>query len=158
MAVSKPSKQSGKKSDINRELAVRWGQHRCFFRDGWVGVPVSFLRHYGNPSMPASGLTASEAMFVLQLMSFKWTADAPFPSYHTLAERMGITDKQARRYAQSLEKKGLLTRSERVGTSNTFDLESLFQALHNVLKAEKLATKGSTTKKKSPLIISKKAA
>jgi hypothetical protein len=150
MATS--SKKPGKKPDINRELAVRWGQHRCFFREGWVGVPVSFLRHYGNPAMPSSGLTASEAMFVLQLMSFKWTADAPFPSYHTLADRMGITDKQVRRYAQALEKKGLLVRSERIGTSNTFNLESLFTALHHVIKAERLAAKNN------PVTITRKAA
>ena len=32
------------------------------------------------------GLTAAEAMFVVQLMAFKWTEDAPFPSYMTLAK------------------------------------------------------------------------
>lgn len=131
-----------KRSDkTRRKLATRWGSHRCFFREGWVGVPVSFLCRYGSPKMPSSGLTASEAMFVLQLMAFKWDARDPYPSYHTLAERMGITDKQVRRYAQSIERKGLLERSARIGSSNNFDLTKLFDALHDLLKAERQQAK-----------------
>jgi|SRR5229473_2038755 hypothetical protein len=45
-------------------------------------------------------------MFILHLMSFKWSEQAPYPSYKTLAKRMGVTDKMVRRYAAGLEDKG----------------------------------------------------
>jgi hypothetical protein len=84
----------------NRSLAKRWGNHESLLEGGWVGVPVAFLSNYGN-LIQYGGLTSAEAMFVLQLMAFKWSEEAPFPSYTTLAKRMGITDKQARRYAKA---------------------------------------------------------
>jgi DNA-binding IclR family transcriptional regulator len=74
-------------------------------------------------------------MFVLQLMAFKWSEEAPFPNYTTLAKRMGITDKQARRYAKALEDKGFLIRNPRIGSSNSFDLQPLFDALAYALQA-----------------------
>jgi hypothetical protein len=112
----------------NRSLAKRWGNHESLLEGGWVGVPVAFLTNYGN-LIQFGGLTSSEAMFVLQLMAFKWGEEAPFPGYATLAKCMGITDKQARRYAKSLEDKGFLRRTARIGSSNLFDLQPLFDAL-----------------------------
>jgi DNA-binding MarR family transcriptional regulator len=97
---------------------------------------VVFLRHYAT--LKPYGLTAGEALFVLQLMSFKWTSEAPFPSYKTLAKRMGITDKMARRYAAALEGKGYLKRTARIGNSNSFDLQALFDALSSALNDQKL--------------------
>lgn len=121
---------------VDRSLATRWGNHDSLLESGWVGVPVAFLTNYGN-LIQYGGLTAAEAMFVLQLMAFKWGEDAPFPSYSTLATRMGITDKQARRYAKALEDKGFLKRTARIGSSNCFDLQPLFDALAAALKASK---------------------
>ena len=68
-------------------------------------------------------------MFVLQLMFFKWAKPAPFPSYKTIASRMDVTPKMVRRYAAALEAKGYLKREARIGTTNNFHLDSLFQAL-----------------------------
>jgi hypothetical protein len=123
----------------NRSLAKRWGNHESLLQGGWVGVPVAFLANYGT-LMQFGGLTAAEAMFVLQLMAFKWSEEAPFPSYTTLAKRMGITDKQVRRYAKALEDKGFLIRTPRIGSSNSFDLQPLFNALANALTATKRPT------------------
>jgi len=124
---------------VNHKLAARWGGQQSLFArpEGWLGVPDAFLRHYAN--LKPYGLTAGEALFVLQLMTFKWTAEAPFPSYKTLAKRMGITDKMARRYAAALEGKGYLKRTPRIGNTNTFDLGPLFQALSNALSEQKPA-------------------
>jgi hypothetical protein len=114
---------------------VGGGQVALFARpQGWLGVPDSFLRNYAN--LKPYGLTAGETLFVLQLMAFKWSSQAPFPSYKTLAKRMGITDKQARRYAQALEGKGYLRRTARIGGSNSFDLTALFEALNSALLNE----------------------
>jgi hypothetical protein len=120
----------------NRSLANRWGNHQSLLEGGWVGVPVSFLTHYGN-LISYGGLTTAEAMFVLQLMAFKWNENAPFPSYTTLAKRMGITDKQARRYAKALEAKGFLQRTARIGSSNSFDLQPFFNALAKAVEASR---------------------
>jgi DNA-binding GntR family transcriptional regulator len=68
-------------------------------------------------------------MFVMQLMSFKWTDKLPFPSYQRLAERMSVSDKMVRRYAQALEAKSYLRRKQRKNNTNLFDLSGLFKAL-----------------------------
>ena len=125
---------------VNRKLATRWGAHDELFAspEGWVGVPDAFLRHYAT-LQPYGGLTVSEAMFVVQLMSYKWTAAAPFPSYKTLARRMGVTDKMVRRYAANLEAKGYLKRRTRTGRTNIFDLKPLFAAVKKALVRERKA-------------------
>jgi hypothetical protein len=110
---------------INRKLAVRWGGQEILFArpEGWVGVPDSFLRLYAR--LKPYALTVGEAMFVLELMSYKWSENAPFPSYKSLAARMGVTDKMVRRYAANLEGKGYLRREARIGSTNTYLPEKL---------------------------------
>jgi len=74
---------------------------------------------------------------VLHLMDFKWDEKHPFPGYKRLGLRMGVSDKMARRHAQSLETKGYLKREMRVGQTNRFDLIPLFDALKSALDAAK---------------------
>ena len=114
---------------VDRKLAARWGKHSTLFSrpEGWVGVPDFFLR--GHANLKPYALTATEAMFVLQLMAFKWTEDDPFPSYKRLATRMGVSVKQVRRVARSIEEKGYMRRVGRIGNSNKFNLQPLFDAL-----------------------------
>jgi DNA-binding transcriptional MocR family regulator len=71
------------------------------------------------------------------LMEFKWDSNAPFPGYATLAQRMGISVKMARRHAQTLEGKKYLRREMRRGRTNRFDLSPLFEGLLTVAQAEK---------------------
>jgi Helix-turn-helix domain len=124
-------------STINRKLAVRWGGQESLFArsEGWVGVPDSFLRLYAK--LKPYALTVGEAMFVLELMAYKWSERAPFPSYKSLAGRMGVTDKMVRRYAANLEGKKYLQREARIGSTNTFNLNPLFAALAGALEEEK---------------------
>lgn len=105
-----------------------------------VGVPDAFLRLYARREPYA--LTVGEAMFVLELMAYKWSGDAPFPSYKSLAARMGVTDK-VRRYAANLEGKGYLQREARIGSTNMFNLNPLFAALASALEEEKKARKAA---------------
>jgi hypothetical protein len=114
---------------VNRSLAVRWGSNDLFTQ-GFVGVPLQFLKSYVQ-----LGLTNGEAMFIIHLMSFKWSEQAPFPCYKTLATRMGITSEMARRHAKSLEAKALLHRVKRIGRSNAFDLTALTQRLQAAIEA-----------------------
>src|SRR6202167_2852084 len=81
-----------------RSATARWGrQNSRLFSEGWLSVPTKFLRCYTALNPP---LSSGEALFVLQLMTFKWDDAAPFPSYGRIAKTMGVTDKMARRYAQ----------------------------------------------------------
>lgn len=120
----------------NRAHSARW-RHAELLDDGYVPVPVEFLRHYAQ--LKPYSLTSGEALFVIHLMEFKWDSNAPFPSYKTLAMRMGVSDKMARRHAQSLEQKGYLQRIVRVGQTNRFNLTPLF----NALRAAVIARRGS---------------
>jgi hypothetical protein len=128
---------SSDSSTVNRKLATRWGGQESLFTrpEGWVGVPDAFLRLYAK--LKPYALTVGEAMFVLELMAYKWSENAPFPSYKSLAARMGVTDKMVRRYAANLEGKGYLVRQARIGSTNTFNLDLLFAALAAALEAEK---------------------
>jgi hypothetical protein len=122
---------AGSHQEHSRSHAARW-KHADLFAFGFLSVPAVFLQHYAT--LKPYPLTTSEAMFVLQLMSFKWDAKAPFPSYRTLAARMGVTEKMARRYAKQIEEKGYLRRASRVGRTNAFDLNPLFDALLTAYK------------------------
>ena len=119
------------------KLARRWGGHELLFArpDGWVGVPVAFLRLYG--SLKPYALTVAEGMFVIELMAFKWGDGAPFPSYATVAKRMGVSTKMVQRYAAQLEGKGYLKRQARIGSSNAFNLQGLFDALAAAIEEER---------------------
>ena len=119
----------------------RW-KHADLFKKGYIPLPVLFLHHYAD--LKPFPLTSGEALFVLHLMEFKWGEENPFPGYKTLATRMGISPKMARRHAQSLEQKHYLNREIRIAQTNRFDLAPLFDAL---LKAS--AQDGSAPKTKS---------
>jgi hypothetical protein len=115
---------------VGRSATARWGtQDTELFREGWLSVPTKFIRSYAALNPP---LSPGEALFVLQLMTFKWDDAAPFPSYGRIAKTMGVTDKMARRYAQGLQRKGYLTRQFQKRGPNKFDLTRLFDALAGV--------------------------
>jgi hypothetical protein len=121
-------------AEATRSFAKRW-KHLELFARGFVAVPTLFLHHYAH--LKPNALSTGEALFVLHLMEFKWTEDAPFPGYATIAQRMGISDKMARRHAQSLEAKKYLRRELRKGQTNRFDLTPLFDALLRAVEEEK---------------------
>ena len=120
-------------SHPQRSAAARWGNHKDLFTRGFLVVPHRFLHHYSLLDPP---LTTGEALFVLHLMSFKWDRELPFPSYKLLAQRMGVTDKAVRRYAQALDRKGYLQRHYRKRAPNRFDLTGLFDALASLTIVE----------------------
>lgn len=96
-------------------------------KDGHVQISVFFLDNYHR--LQPYGLTHGEAMFVVHLMQFKWGKDAPFPAYGTIAQKMGVTVKTARRLAASLQQKHYFWREFRTGATNRFHLDKLIGAL-----------------------------
>jgi DNA-binding MarR family transcriptional regulator len=112
-----------------RTVADRWTP--ALTRSGHVPIVRTFLRSYSR--LKPAPITVGEAMFIVHLMDFKWDGEAPFPGYKTLGKYMGVSDKMARRHAQSLEVKGYLVREMRVSRTNKFDLTPLFKALERAL-------------------------
>lgn len=110
-----------------RDVVSRWGGYNSVFTDGFLAVPLVLLKNL--PSVGEYGVTPAEAVFILQLMTFKWDTRSPYPSYARLSQQMGISETYARKLARSLEEKGLLNREERKGTTNRFDLRPLFREL-----------------------------
>jgi hypothetical protein len=118
---------------INQSLSGRWGSGEVFV-NGFLAVPVLFLKSYASLNPP---LTPAEAIFVMELMAYKWTKDHPYPSFEALAKRMNVTDKMVRRYAQKLEDKHYLRRIFRKNKTNEFDLSGLFAALRSIAVGQK---------------------
>lgn len=103
--------------------------------DGFVPVSTFFLENYHR--LKPYDLTYGEAMFVIHLMQHKWDENAPFPAYKTIAQRMHVSAKSARRWAASLDRKGYLKREMRIGATNRFHLKGLLDALVSLKGAEK---------------------
>lgn len=114
-------------SPTANDIVTRWGGHESVLNGGYLAVPTVFLKHLA--SIGKFGLTPAEALFVLEVMVFKWDKSAPFPSYRTIAERMGVSETYVRKLARSLEQKKYLRRIKRTGTTNLFDLQPLFDLL-----------------------------
>ena len=103
--------------------------------DGHVQVSTFFLENYHR--LEPYPLTHGEAMFVVHLMQHKWGEDAPYPAYKTIAKRMAVSDKTARRLAKSLEDKKYLVREIRQANTNRFHLSGLMDALVGLRKKAK---------------------
>lgn len=137
----KVSKAAGKlvqkKTSGAFSLSKRW--HPALAADGFTPISTYFLENYHR--LKPYDLTHGEAMFVIHLMQYKWNEQAPFPAYKTIAERMHVSEKTARRYAVSLDKKGYLRREFRIGNTNLFHLRGLIDALVEHKKAQKNPSK-----------------
>lgn len=145
------TRSSERRVESEHSFVQRW-KHKKLFDKGFVAVPARFLQLYAH--LKPFPLSSGEALFILHLMEFKWDANAPFPGYKTLASRMGVSDKMARRYAQSLETKKLLRRQKRVGQTNRFDLTPLFDALVKAVdQDEQKKTRGESSKERSEAIV-----
>jgi hypothetical protein len=113
-------------------FAKRWSKE--LEEDGHVQISTFFLENYHQ--LKPYPLTHGEAMFVVHLMQHKWGAEAPYPGYKTLAKRMGVSDKTARRLAKSLEDKRYLQREIREAQTNKFHLKKLIDALVAIKKTQ----------------------
>jgi DNA-binding MarR family transcriptional regulator len=113
--------------------------------DGHAQISTFFLENYHR--LKPYSLTHGEAMFVVHLMQHKWGEEAPYPSYKTIAKRMGVSDKTARRLAKSLEEKKYLFREFREANTNRFHLTKLMAALIGLKKTRKPASAKKSTAK-----------
>jgi DNA-binding MarR family transcriptional regulator len=101
---------------------------------GHVQISTFFLENYHR--LKPYPLTYGEAMFIVHLMQHKWGVEAPYPGYKTLAKRMAVSDKTARRLAKSLQDKKYLVREIREARTNKFHLDKLINALIGLKKTQ----------------------
>ncbi|MCA1790143.1 MAG: helix-turn-helix domain-containing protein [Thioalkalivibrio sp.] len=94
---------------IDRSVITRWGGFPEILSRGFLAVPRNFL-WYG-PKLTPEGVTPVEAMFILQVMSYKWEGKEPYPGLARIAGQMGVSTVYTRKIAKSLEGKGLLIRT-----------------------------------------------
>ena len=123
MATKKRRSQKASSKDI----VSRWGGEDVVFTDGFLAVPLILLKNL--QTVGEYGLSPTEFVFLLQLMTFKWDTNAPYPSYKKIAEQMGVSEVYVRKIARSLEEKKFLNRQQREGTTNEYDLQPLFDIL-----------------------------
>ncbi len=128
IAKKKKTKSSERKTaakDKKFDFSKKWDP--TLEKEGFTMISSFFLKNYYR--LKPYDLTYGEAMFVIHIMQYKWTEESPYPAFKTIAERMHVSTKSARRFAQSLDKKGYLIREIRKGYTNKFDLKPLINAL-----------------------------
>lgn len=102
----------------------RWGPDVA--RIGFTMIPSLLLK-----AQHRLGLSPTQLVVLLQIADHWWTADDhPWPGKQLLSDKIGIKKRQVQRVVADLEKRGYITRNERVGThggtvSNEYDLRPL---------------------------------
>ena len=116
---------NAEKSQLD-EIGAWWGSP--LLDAGWTVLPNALARYQAE-----LGLTASEINLIFQLFTFR-RGSGIFPSVPSVAERMGISERQVQNIARSLERKGYLKRRTRYTalgrqSSNIYDFSGLMDKL-----------------------------
>jgi hypothetical protein len=106
---------------------AKWG--RQAMDQGFCILPSLLFR-----AQSRLGLKSTHLVLVLQLAEFWWyDENLPWPKKETVAQRMGLKEKQVQRIARALEQRGYITRRTRMTphgqTSNAYDLSGLVRKL-----------------------------
>ncbi len=120
--------------DLPYSIAVRFGD--AILQAGFTSIPNLVLDHY-----KALGMNDHELVFTIHVWRFWWTERDPYPSLRTVAEKMGVTWRQAHRYAQSLESKQLLRITHRLDDkqgrmTNEYDFSPLIEKVIAMVPAK----------------------
>lgn len=119
---------------IDRSVAARWTPRLA--ENHFTAVSAVFLENLQRlrPHDGARGLNPTEAMVIIQLMSFKWDARAPFPALTTIADRLGLAPRTVRATVKRLEELGYIRReASTFGGTNRYHFDGLFRALEALL-------------------------
>lgn len=115
-----------KQQDKSRIVQI-WGE---ILDDGFTSVPNILLRYRSN-----LGIKPHHLALIIDIMSFKWDTENPFPSYSILAQRAKVTERGIMKTIQDLERLNLMIRTQRfdegtgVQITNIFDFRPLVQRL-----------------------------
>lgn len=110
-----------------RSAEAKWG--RAVMDRGFVTIPAILLR--GQRRL---GLSSTQLVVLLQLIDWWNDADKqPWSAKSTLAQRIGLSERQLQRQVATLEQAGLVQRIEKVTNRgkqpNTYDLSGLVEKL-----------------------------
>ena len=95
---------------------------KIFLNKGFIVVPSTFC----DSTPPcASCFSWRRGALCPSPDGVQWDASKPLFGYKTLGQRIVVSDRIVRRYAQGLEGRGFLKRRVRVGQTNLFDLTSV---------------------------------
>ena len=131
--LEKREGQVRRKQKVSGAVRNRWTPE--LVEEGFTPISTFFLDNYSRLRNP---LTSQEVVFILHLVRFKWDERHPFPSFETLAERMGTSYNHVRSQATSLVSKGYL-RKVRRRTRLEFDLHPLFDELGSLRRSMRSA-------------------
>lgn len=126
---------SFKKQDKSKIIQI-WGD---ILDEGFTSVPNLLLRYRAN-----LGIKPQHLVLIIDIMSFKWDSQNPFPSYSALAQRAGVAERSIMRLVQDLEEMNLLIRKprfdEETGAQITtiFDFRPLVQRLIEEMRKTQL--------------------
>lgn len=119
-----------KKTD-QYSISERWTKELLDW--GFTPVVNVLIDNYTN-----LGINSQELILIVHLMRFKWDRNHPFPSYATLAAKMGLHPRRVKQVAKDLETKGFIERIERRALqrsqTNLFDLTPLFEQLETIVR------------------------
>lgn len=123
-----PLKQPTK--SLKRRSEAKWGQDVIAL--GFCILPSLLFR-----AQRRLGLSTQQLALIVQLADFWWREDeSPWPKKATLAERLGISEKQVQRLVVQLEKAGFIRREVRMTahgqTSNGYNLAGLRKRLKDL--------------------------
>ncbi len=122
-----------KKQDKTKIFQI-WGE---VLDEGFTSVPNLLLKYRSN-----IGLKPKHIMLIIDIMSFKWDSENPYPSYFTLAKRAGVEERSVKRITQDLEEFGLLIKTPRFDeetgaqVTTVFDFRPLVQSLVQQVQTE----------------------
>ncbi len=108
---------SGTKQDKTKIVQI-WGE---ILDEGFTSVPNILLRYRSK-----IGLKPKHIMLIIDIMSYKWDAGYPFPSYSTLSQRSGIEERSVKRITQDLEELGLLVKTPRFDSNTGAQVTTVF--------------------------------
>lgn len=119
-------------------IVARWGEK---LGASFTPIPTFFLQAYHRlghrpgttPAEGTKGLSSTEVLVVVHLMSYRWGMGAPHPSLKTIAERMGMTQRGVRLALKRLDDLGYIRReySDKGGTTR-YHFEGLIQVLEEL--------------------------
>jgi AraC-like DNA-binding protein len=114
-------------------ISSRWGIPE--YDQGFTPIPESVLRYHAQ-----LGVTGHLFAVVIHLASFKWERDnsAAYPSYETLAQRVGVTKSYLSKLIHRLEGSGMIVTTRRTTAGGRivrteYSLEPFARACHRLM-------------------------
>jgi DNA-binding transcriptional regulator YhcF (GntR family) len=108
---------TAKQQDKSKIVQI-WGD---VLDEGFTSVPNILLRYRSSLEIKPQHL-----VLIIDIMSFKWDSENPFPSYSTLAQRAGVAERSIKRIVQDLEEMNLLIRTQRFDEESGAQITTIF--------------------------------